>query len=184
MAVLLLPDRYLCIYVEIFIHRSQKALLGPVSLKAILIQRNTYSQQVQKITLGFLRYVGFAFCSFIFAFLDQSWSIAQSHIFLLIFISDCGLNYALLSSWHPLKTVRINKCILMEPFFTVIFSPKCICSMIQKASEVKCFLNALRYSNIMLYLMWKWQMDRGWEEWKFYLMKMLKNVLARKVKGL
>lgn len=32
----------------------------------------------------------------------------------------------------------------MEPFFTIIFPPKRICSMIQKASEVKCFLNALR----------------------------------------
>lgn len=69
-----------------FIYRSQKALLGPVSLKAILIQRKTYTQQVQKITLGFLYYVDFGFCSFIFAFLGQS--IAQSHIFLLIFISD------------------------------------------------------------------------------------------------
>lgn len=39
--------------------------------------------------------------------------------------------------------------------------PTCIFSIIQKASEVKCFLNVLRYSNVMLYLTWQWQMDRN-----------------------
>lgn len=64
------PMNIYCITLNVamYVHRSQKALLGPVSLKAILIQVKTFSQQVQKITLGFLYHVDLTFVAFILPF--------------------------------------------------------------------------------------------------------------------
>lgn len=124
-------------------------------------------------------------CSLSFVFWGQSWSNTESDIYLLIFISQWELKSALLTSLTPLKTMRINKCILMELFFTIMLLPSCICSMIQKDSEVNHFLNALRYSNIMLCLTGKWQVDRHEKKngsfGRFKCSEMC--LLTRKVKG-